>query len=128
VISLNEECGVVRTPFTATYRGVAVQCAKYGEDYTKGEVVPVRGTAPAAPEVPADAVTASGSGLDPHISPAYARLQAPRVARTRGVPEGRVLQAIKDNEDGRTLGFLGEPRVNVLTLNLELDKKYPFRG
>jgi K+-transporting ATPase ATPase C chain len=128
VISLNEECGVVNTPFVATYKGVAVQCAKYGEDYTKGEVVPIRGGAPADPKVPADAVTAGGSGLDPHISPAYARLQAPRIAKARGVPEAQVLRAIKDNEDGRVLGFLGEPRVNVLTLNIELDNKYPFRG
>jgi K+-transporting ATPase ATPase C chain len=128
VVSLNEECGVVARPFVATYHGVPVECAKYGEDYATGEVVPVRGGAPAHPAVPADAVTASGSGLDPHISPAYARLQAPRVARTRGVPERQVLQAIKDNEDGRTLGFLGEPRVDVLTLNLELDKKYPYHG
>ena len=90
--------------------------------------MPIRGSAPADPKVPADAVTASGSGLDPHISPAYARLQAPRVAKTRGVPESQVMQAIKDNEDGRVLGFLGEPRVNVLKLNIELDKKYPFRG
>jgi len=128
VVSLNEECGVVNTPFVPAYKGVTVQCAKYGEDYTKGEVVPIRGGAPAGPKVPADAVTAGGSGLDPHISPAYARLQAPRVAKTRGVPESRVLQAIKDNEDGRVLGFLGAPRVNVLTLNIELDKKDPFRG
>lgn len=128
VISLNEECGVVNTPFIRAYEGVAVRCAKYGEDYTKGEVVPVRGDAPAVPRVPADAVTASGSGLDPHISPAYARLQAPRVAKARGVPEADVLRAIKDNEDGRVLGFLGDPRVNVLELNIELDKKYPFRG
>jgi potassium-transporting ATPase KdpC subunit len=128
VISLNEECGVVRTPFAATYKGVAVQCAKYGEDYTKGEVVPVRGEAPARPKVPADAVTASGSGLDPHISPAYARLQAPRIARARGVPVGQVLRVIDDNEDGRVLGFIGEPRVDVLTLNIGLDKKYPFHG
>ncbi|MFB9837186.1 potassium-transporting ATPase subunit C [Actinoallomurus acaciae] len=128
VVSLNEECGVVAKPFVAAYDGVPVECAKYGEDYTKGEVVPVRGDAPAHPVVPADAVTASGSGLDPHISPAYARLQAPRIARTRGVPEQRVLDAIKDNEDGRVLGFVGAPRVNVLTLNIELDKKYPYRG
>jgi K+-transporting ATPase ATPase C chain len=128
VVSLNEECGVVSTPFVATYKGVAVQCAKYGEDYTKGEVMPVRGNAPADPQVPADAVTASGSGLDPHISPAYARLQASRIAKARGVTESQVLKAIKDNEDGRALGFLGEPRVNVLALNIELDKKYPFRG
>jgi potassium-transporting ATPase KdpC subunit len=128
VISLNEECGVVRTPFIAAYKGVTVRCATYGEDYTKGEVVPIRGNAPAEPKVPADAVTASGSGLDPHVSPAYARLQAPRIAKARGVPETRVLQAIRNNEDGRTLGFVGEPRVNVLTLNIELDEKYPFRG
>lgn len=128
VVSLNEECGVVARPFLATYRGMPVRCAKYGEDYTKGEVVPIRGGAPAHPKVPPDAVTASGSGLDPHISPAYARLQAPRVARARGVPMTRVLQAIKDNEDGRVLGFLGEPRVNVLTLNVELDDKYPYHG
>lgn len=128
VVSLNEECGVVNTPFVATYKGVAVRCAKYGEDYTTGEVVPIRGGAPARPKVPADAVTAGGSGLDPHISPAYARLQAPRVAKARGVPETQVLRAIKDNEDGRVLGFVGNPRVNVLKLNIELDKKYPFHG
>ncbi len=128
VVSLNEECGVTARPFIATYKGIAVECAKYGEDYAKGEVVPVRGGAPARPVVPADAVTASGSGLDPQISPAYARLQAPRVARTRGVPVDRVLAAIKDNEDGRDLGFLGAPRVNVLKLNLELDRKYPFHA
>jgi K+-transporting ATPase ATPase C chain len=128
VVSLNEECGVVNTPFVTAYKGVTVRCATYGEDYTKGEVVPVRGGAPADPKVPADAVTASGSGLDPHISPAYARIQAPRVAKARGVPEAQVLKAIKDNEDGRVLGFLGEPRVNVLKLDLELDRKYPYRG
>lgn len=128
VVSLNEECGVVSTPFIATYRGIAVECAKYGEDYTKGEVVPIRGDAPADPKVPADAVTASGSGLDPHISPAYARLQAPRVAKARGVPEAEVLRAIKNNEDGRVLGFVGGPRVNVLKLNIELDRRFPFRG
>lgn len=128
VVSLNEECGVVDTPFLATYKGVAVRCAKYGADYTEGEVVPVRGDAPADPKVPADAVTASGSGLDPQISPAYARLQAPRVARARGVPEAEVLRAIEDNEDGRVLGFMGAPRVDVVKLNIELDKKHPFRG
>jgi potassium-transporting ATPase KdpC subunit len=128
VISLNEECGVVSRPFLATYEGVPVQCAKYGEDYGTGEVVPVRGDAPARPVVPADAVTASGSGLDPDISPEYARLQAPRIARTRGVPEQRVLAAVRDNEHGRVLGFMGEPHVNVLALNIELDRKYPYRG
>jgi K+-transporting ATPase ATPase C chain len=71
--------------------------------------------------VPADAVTASASGLDPDISPAYAELQAPRVARERGLTEDQVRTLIKDHTDGRALGFLGEPAVNVLELNLALD-------
>ncbi|MGI8329293.1 potassium-transporting ATPase subunit C [Actinomadura scrupuli] len=126
VVSVNEECPA--TPFLAAYRGVKVECATYGQDYSTGQIVPIRGNAPAHPTVPADAVTASASGLDPHISPAYALLQAARVARERGVPRDRIVKAIKDNEDGRTLGFLGEPRVDVLKLNIELDGKYPFRG
>jgi potassium-transporting ATPase KdpC subunit len=73
----------------------------------------------------ADAVTASGSGLDPHISWAYADLQIRRVAGARGVTEDLVRQAVRDNEDGPMFGFLGEARVNVLELNLELDRKYP---
>jgi K+-transporting ATPase ATPase C chain len=128
VVSLNEQCGVVARPFIATYEGVTVECAKYGEDYSKGAIVPIRGNAPARPKVPADAVTASGSGLDPHISPEYARLQAPRIARTRGVPEEEVVQVIKENEDGRGLGFLGAHRVNVLQLNIGLDRKLPFHA
>jgi K+-transporting ATPase ATPase C chain len=126
VVSINEECPA--TPFIATYLGVKVECATYGEDYSKGRIVPIRGNAPATPTVPADAVTASASGLDPHISPAYALLQAARVARARGATRDQIVKAIKDNEDGRVLGFMGEPRVNVLNLNIELDKKYPFRG
>ena len=72
--------------------------------------------------VPVDAVTSSASGLDPHISPANARLQTPRVARSRGVPVDRVLQLVKRHTDGRALGYLCEPGVNVLELNLELDE------
>jgi K+-transporting ATPase ATPase C chain len=75
--------------------------------------------------VPADAVTASASGLDPDISPANAEAQAPRVAKARGVSLQDVQQLIADYTAGRTLGLLGEPRVNVLMLNLDLDQKYP---
>lgn len=72
--------------------------------------------------VPVDAVTASASGLDPQISLANARLQAPRVARARGVPVADVLAAVDDHVDGRPLGILGDPGVNVLELNLALDR------
>ncbi|MGZ4886923.1 MAG: K(+)-transporting ATPase subunit C [Candidatus Aminicenantales bacterium] len=76
---------------------------------------------PAGSPVPADAVTASGSGLDPHISVKNALLQAPRVARARGLAEADVQKKIETCTEGRTLGILGEPRVNVLRLNLALD-------
>lgn len=76
----------------------------------------------AGAEVPADAVTASASGLDPHISIANARLQAPRVADERGLDVGRVLELVDDHTSSRGLGFLGERGVNVLELNLALDQ------
>jgi K+-transporting ATPase ATPase C chain len=126
VVSLNETCPA--KPFISVYQGVKVDCAKFGEDYSKGKVVPIRGNAPAHPAVPADAVTASGSGLDPEISPAYAKLQAPRVAKARGVSTAQVLAVIAKYEAGRDLGFIGEARVSVLRVNLALDRSYPYRA
>jgi potassium-transporting ATPase KdpC subunit len=125
VVSVNEPCDTTKTPFLNTYEGVRVECAMSGEDYSIGQIVPIRGAAAADPKVPADAVTASGSGLDPHISIPYADLQVSRVAQARGISADQVKQAVADNTDGRWLGFMGEPTVNVLKLNIELDQKYP---
>jgi K+-transporting ATPase ATPase C chain len=124
-VSVNEYCDTTPTPFLATYQGVAVECHQPGEDLRRGQVVPIRGDASANPAVPADAVTASGSGLDPDISPAYANLQAPRVAKIRNLPVDRVRQLIRDHTEERALGFLGEPGVNVLQLNMDLDRTAP---
>lgn len=75
--------------------------------------------------IPADAVTTSASGLDPHISPAYARLQAARVAQARGIDVAVVQQVIDRNTEGAFLGFIGQPRVNVLLTNRALDARFP---
>ncbi|MFJ3307857.1 potassium-transporting ATPase subunit C [Streptomyces sp. NPDC086549] len=126
VVSLDQACPA--KPFLATYEGVTVRCAKPGEDYGKAVVTPVRGDAPAHPKVPADAVTASASGLDPQISPAYAKLQTPRVARERGTSEAAVRKLIDQYTSGRGLGVLGEPAVNVVELNAALDRTHPVKG
>lgn len=125
VVSLDQACPA--KPFLTSYQGVTVRCATPGTDYGAASVVPVRGDAPSHPAVPADAVTASASGLDPQISPAYAALQAPRVAAARGTTVADVLRLVREHTTGRALGVLGEPGVDVLALNLALDRSYPAK-
>jgi K+-transporting ATPase ATPase C chain len=125
VVSLNQACPA--TPFVTTWEGVRVECARIGADHSGAVVTPVRGDAPDAPLVPADAVTASASGLDPEISPAYAALQVPRVARERGTTVAEVTRLVEEHTTGRMLGFLGEPGVDVLGLNQALDRDLPAR-
>lgn len=121
VVAVNEECPA--KPFISTYDGVAVTCATFGVDYRIGKIVLVRGPGKGADNpVPPDAVTHSASGLDPDISVAYANLQAPRVAKARGISLGQVHSLISKYTVGRTWGFMGNPGVDVLQLNLALDK------
>jgi K+-transporting ATPase ATPase C chain len=122
VVSVNQPCSTTKAPFLATYDGVKVDCAQVGEDYSIGQIVPIRGSAPANPAVPADAVTASGSGLDPDISPAYAELQVNRIAKARGLSPEQVRAVVAAHTDGRALGFMGESSVNVLEANISLDQ------
>jgi K+-transporting ATPase ATPase C chain len=95
-------------------------------DAVKAAVEAAKTENPSAP-VPIDLVTSSASGLDPHLSPAAALFQVPRVARERGVPEGVIGQLVQTHIQGRQLGFLGEPVVNVLELNLALDERHPMK-
>lgn len=94
-------------------------------DRIKGDVETLQSENPGKP-VPIDLVTTSASGLDPHISPAGAEFQVARVARERGLSESEMRQIVNAHTEARTFGFLGEPRVNVLELNLDLDSKKPM--
>jgi K+-transporting ATPase ATPase C chain len=95
-------------------------------DRVEAAVKILRAENPSAP-IPVDLVTTSASGLDPDISPAAAEFQAPSVARARGVSEQQIEALVRKHTHGRTFGFLGEPRVNVLELNLDLDRLYSWR-
>jgi K+-transporting ATPase ATPase C chain len=94
-------------------------------DRVKNEVEKLKVENPGK-QVPIDVVTTSGSGLDPHISPAAAEFQVPRVARERGMSEAEVRSIVNAHTEGRQFGFLGEPRVNVVELNLDLDNRKPI--
>jgi K+-transporting ATPase ATPase C chain len=94
-------------------------------DRVKSDLEKLQAENPGKP-VPIDLVTTSASGLDPHISPAAAHFQVPRVARERGISEEELRRVVSAHTEGRQFGFLGESRVNVLELNLDLDRQHPM--
>lgn len=103
--------------------GASSEALRTAVEQRRAAIAAREGVAPTA--VPPDALTASASGLDPHVSPAYAALQVPRVARVTGLGEPRVRALVERATDGRTLGFLGEPRVNVAVLDALVHEAAP---
>jgi potassium-transporting ATPase KdpC subunit len=119
----NDSTKTVPAPYNAANSGGSNlgPTSKALADRLKEDVDKLRGENPNT-AVPVDLVTTSASGLDPDISPEAAQFQVPRVAKARNVPEDQVKQLVASNTQGRLLGLIGEPRVNVLTLNLALDR------
>ncbi|MBU6459157.1 MAG: K(+)-transporting ATPase subunit C [Bradyrhizobium sp.] len=122
----NDATKTVPAPYNAANSGGSNlgPTSKALADRIKQDVDKLKAENPSMP-VPVDLVTTSASGLDPDISPEAALFQAPRIARVRNMPEEQVRQLVADQTEGRLAGFLGEPRVNVLALNLALDAATP---